>query len=83
MADRISFHIEIVQPGQTHRFAPDQEVMRVCSLASGKLRVRVKGEPEFVIGPRGMFKLKPGVACAVENRLYLDSVLHISSLTLA
>jgi len=56
-------------------------VTRVCSIASGKLRVRIDGESEFTIGPHGLFKVRPGTACSVQNRLYIDAIVHISSLT--
>jgi len=77
--ESLSFRVEVIHPGQTRRFEADRDVVKICSLGAGKLRVRIEGEPEFAIGPSGMFKIKPGVSCAVENRIYADSVLHISS----
>ncbi|TPX12781.1 uncharacterized protein E0L32_000958 [Thyridium curvatum] len=82
--DGIAFRVEVVRAGQSRRLGPEQGATRICSLAAGKLRVRVDGEApaaQFSIGPHGMFKLKPGVGATVENRLYIDSVLHISSVS--
>ncbi len=77
--DQHLFQVDIVQPGQTHNFTANPELTRWCSLASGKLQGRAEGEPKFIMGPRCMFVPKPGVACVAENRLYIDSVLHVST----
>lgn len=73
------FRVDMVLPGHTRSFAPNRD-MRIFSLAAGKLRVRIEGQPEFVIGPNGMFSIKPRLACTVENRLYIDAVLHVSTI---
>lgn len=39
----------------------------------------ITGQPEFVIGPHGVFKIKPGVKAWAQNRLYIDSVVHVVS----
>ena len=36
---------------------------------------------EFTVGPHGHFKVKPGTVCIVRNPMYLDAVLHITSLS--
>ncbi len=74
----ISFRVEIVRSGGSLRFDPESTRTRICSLAAGKLRVHVD-DIDFVIGPNGMFKIKPGSTCVVENRLYIDAYLHISA----
>lgn len=80
LSEDMTFRVEVLRPGTTCRFDVEPDSYRVCSLASGKLRVRIEGEPEFQVGPHGVFKIKPGATCAVENRLYIDSVLHISAM---
>ncbi len=52
----------------------------MCLLVSGKVKVRFQDEPEFIMGQQGMFRINPGRTCAVENRLYINAVLHISSM---
>lgn len=61
------------------RFKAEAEKTRICSLAAGKLSVEFDEGTEFTIGPHGLFKIKPGVACSVQNRLYIDAILHMST----
>ncbi|OAA62801.1 hypothetical protein SPI_04341 [Niveomyces insectorum RCEF 264] len=74
----MSFRVQVVHPGATVAVAADPRATRICSLAAGKLHVRVGDDVEFALGPNGMFRAKPGAAFAVENRLYVDAYLHIS-----
>ncbi|KAH9434018.1 hypothetical protein MCOR02_006046 [Pyricularia oryzae] len=80
VADGISFHVDVIRPGTRRTFDRDSATTRICSLASGKLKVRMQEESELTLGPHGMFKIRPGVACTVENRIYLDCILHVSSI---
>ncbi|ROW06802.1 hypothetical protein VMCG_04124 [Cytospora schulzeri] len=79
VSPELSFRVETVKSGRTLDFEADQARTRYCSLASGKLRVTLDGQPEFTIGTHGLFKIKPGVKGRVQNRLYIDSVLHINA----
>ena len=54
----------------------------MCTLASGKLSVRV-GKDEFVVGAQGVFKIMPGVASTVTNRSYFDVMLHVTCVSKA
>ncbi|KAK1754173.1 hypothetical protein QBC47DRAFT_362141 [Echria macrotheca] len=56
--------------------------MENWELAPGRIREvsnrnPQKGEPEFLIGLYGVFRVKPGVACTVKNRLYIDAILQV------
>lgn len=75
----MSYRVEVVRPGQSVSFDSEGQAMRMCTLASGKLRVAV-GDDRFTMGPHGMFKVKPGTSFLVENRLYIDAYLHITAL---
>ncbi|KAK4135112.1 hypothetical protein BT67DRAFT_291727 [Trichocladium antarcticum] len=66
-----------IRSGSTHQFPADNTRTRVCTLASGKLRVQVDGEDEFVIGANGVFRIARGVRCSVVNRCYVDVVLQV------
>lgn len=77
----LAVRIDVVATGSTLRFDPMNDKMRSCIVHSGKLRVKVDGEPEFAIGPLGQFKIPTGVACTAQNRLYVDSVLIVNTLT--
>ncbi len=72
--------MDTIRSGTTFRIEPDPIKLRVCSIATGKLIVRVDDEPEFTIGPHGIFKVEHGVACTITNRLYVDGILHTSVL---
>ncbi|SPQ23407.1 721d872f-1a2c-4cca-8963-e77c8beff363 [Thermothielavioides terrestris] len=78
----VSLQTVAIPSGCVHQFAADENRIRICTLAGGKLRVRVGGAaaPEFAIGSQGIFKILPGVACSVTNRCYVDAVLHVTSL---
>ncbi|KAK3349825.1 hypothetical protein B0T25DRAFT_549026 [Lasiosphaeria hispida] len=80
ISDKIGFSTTIVTSGASHQFVADTAKTRLCTLGSGKLRVQVDGEPEFVIGFGGMFSISPGVACLVLNRGYADAVMQVTSL---
>ncbi|KAK0641714.1 hypothetical protein B0T16DRAFT_219811 [Cercophora newfieldiana] len=76
--EEVSFHVKLIQSGETLRIEPEEGKKRMCSVATGKVRVQVGDEPEFTIGLHGLFKLKPGVGCRVKNRMYVHAVLHIT-----
>lgn len=79
VAADVSFRVETIKSGHKLEFEAITSRARYCSVASGKLRVSIAGQPEFVIGPHGVFKIKPGVKAWAQNRLYVDSVVHVVS----
>lgn len=80
MDGNFTFRIGVLPSGTTLQLEPDYDTHRICSLAVGKVTVKIQGEPAFKIGSRGMFKLGPGIAGEVVNTSGLDAVLHVSSL---
>jgi mannose-6-phosphate isomerase-like protein (cupin superfamily) len=78
VSSNIGFNVIVVRPGGKYNWEADASKIRICSVASGKLKVKI-GDLDFVIGPNGMFKIKVGTACEVQNRLYIDAVLHVST----
>ncbi|TLD28323.1 hypothetical protein PspLS_03592 [Pyricularia sp. CBS 133598] len=50
VADGISFHVDVIRPGTRRTFERDSATTRICSLASGKLKVRMQGEDELTLG---------------------------------
>ncbi|KAH6843364.1 hypothetical protein B0I37DRAFT_216685 [Chaetomium sp. MPI-CAGE-AT-0009] len=79
VSPNINFQAITVTSGRVHHFSADETKTRMCTLASGKLRVQV-GSDEFVVGSQGIFKIAPGAVCTVTNRCYMDLVLHVTSL---
>ncbi|KAM0293230.1 hypothetical protein ACHAO9_001951 [Fusarium lateritium] len=79
VSEDISFNVIILKPGSASHWKVEDDKMRTCSVAAGKVRVTM-GEQTFQIGPNGMFVVRPGQACKVENRLYLDSVVHCTTM---
>ncbi|KKY38047.1 hypothetical protein UCDDA912_g01957 [Diaporthe ampelina] len=79
VAADVSFRVDTIKSGHKLEFEATTSKARYCSVASGKLRVSIAGQPEFVIGPHGVFKIKPGVKAWAQNRLYIDSVVHVVS----
>lgn len=73
----VTFRVEVISSGSSTRWEGNSRRMRVCSVATGKMRVRIGGEDEFSIGHHGMFKVAAGKGCVVQNLMYGDAVLHI------
>ncbi|KAK3389346.1 hypothetical protein B0H63DRAFT_463461 [Podospora didyma] len=81
VCDDVTVRVSTIYSGTTLKLNADATKMRICSVGTGKVSVQLGGEPEFVIGPHGMFKVKPGVACVVRNTMYLDATLHMTLLS--
>ncbi|KAH8899751.1 hypothetical protein GQ53DRAFT_815811 [Thozetella sp. PMI_491] len=83
VCDDVGFRVDTIKSGTTLHIESDRNKTRICSIATGKLTIRIKGEheQEFTIGPHGMFRVKAGVSCAVTNRLYSDGILHTTVLS--
>lgn len=75
----MTFEVKTIKAGNNLELEADQTKTRYCTLASGKLYVSVQEQDPFTIGPHGLFKIAPGSAAKIQNRLYIDSVLHIST----
>ncbi|KAM5344754.1 hypothetical protein ACJ41O_010616 [Fusarium nematophilum] len=79
ISDDVSFNVLVVKPGSVSHWAVEDDKLRTCSVAAGKVRVTM-GDKTFQLGPNGMFVVRPGQTCKVENRLYLDSVVHCTTI---
>ena len=76
----VGFNVLVLKPGQQNRWDPEEDAVRLCSMATGKLRVKMEdSEHEFQVGPNGLFKVRPGAAVLVTNRLYVDAVVHVTT----
>ncbi|KAI1761894.1 hypothetical protein GGR53DRAFT_449964 [Hypoxylon sp. FL1150] len=73
----ISFQVITIKPGNNHSWEASPDKIRLCSLASGKLHVRMHGQ-QFSLGPNGMFKVQTGASCTATNRLYIDAMVHVA-----
>lgn len=74
-----SFRVDVIPPGTRLQLQPDFGNLRICSLVTGKVAVKVRGEQRFDIGFQGMFRLMPGVEAEILNSSGFDAVLQISS----
>ncbi|KAI0842762.1 hypothetical protein F5Y06DRAFT_304463 [Hypoxylon sp. FL0890] len=73
----VSFQVITVKPGTVHEWQACAKSLRLCSIASGKLQVKIHNQ-EFPMGPNGMIRIRPGAGCAVMNRLYVDATVHVT-----
>lgn len=74
------FRVEIIRSGHTHKLKAEDHSLLICSVASaGKLNVKLEGEEPLLIGPHGMFTVRPRSACLVESEIYDDVALHVTS----
>jgi hypothetical protein len=72
--------VVVIKPGGSNSWDAEVDKIRICSLTSGKLKVKL-GDADFLIGGNGMFTIKAGSSCTVWNRLYLDATIHVTTLT--
>ncbi|KAJ4135164.1 hypothetical protein NW768_004782 [Fusarium equiseti] len=79
VSEDVSFNVTVLKPGHSSHWNVEDDKLRTCSVAAGKVRVTID-ENTFQLGPNGMFVIRPGQACKVENRLYLDSVVHCTTI---
>ncbi|KAK4248291.1 hypothetical protein C7999DRAFT_13707 [Corynascus novoguineensis] len=76
VCDDVAFRVDTVQPGHELRLEAEADKTRLCSVAAGKVRITIGAEPEFAVGPHGLFKVPPGAECTVQNGLGFDAVVH-------
>ncbi|KAK3378721.1 hypothetical protein B0T24DRAFT_520959 [Lasiosphaeria ovina] len=81
VCEDVTVRMETIHSGTALSLAAESRKIRIFSVASGKLRVKVGDEPEFIIGPHGMFKVRAGVSCTVQNAVYIDAILHMTVLS--
>ncbi|RDA90242.1 hypothetical protein CP533_6868 [Ophiocordyceps camponoti-saundersi (nom. inval.)] len=71
----IGMHVVYVNPGSSNRWPAEANQVRLCTVASGKVRIKL-GDSEFHIGPNGCFHIRAGQKCLVENRTYFSATIH-------
>ncbi|KAM4066364.1 hypothetical protein HRG_000473 [Hirsutella rhossiliensis] len=74
----IGIHVIVAKPGSSKRWGAEANKVRACTVAAGKVRVKI-GETSFLVGLNGAFHIKPGQSCLVENSFYLDATIHCFS----
>ncbi|KAL7954377.1 hypothetical protein V8C34DRAFT_294489 [Trichoderma compactum] len=76
----LSFNVLILKPGHTHHWPIEATKVRTCSVASGKISVKLGNDQAFKLGPNGVVVIRPGQSYMVVNRLYSDAILHCTTL---
>ncbi|KAF9771547.1 hypothetical protein IL306_010810 [Fusarium sp. DS 682] len=79
VSEDVSFNVMVLKPGSANHWTVEDDKLRTCSVASGKVRVTMN-DKTFNLGPNGMFVVRPGQTCKAENRLYVDSVVHCTTI---
>ncbi|KAG6117718.1 hypothetical protein E4U13_000829 [Claviceps humidiphila] len=74
----IAFNVLTIRPGQSHHVIVQRDKMQLYSVASGKVHVTTGGV-SVALGPNGMFPVRGGERCVVENRLYSEATLHCTT----
>ncbi|KAK1836351.1 hypothetical protein QBC39DRAFT_337841 [Podospora conica] len=75
----VTVSTQAISAGAAFNFPTHSKQTRVCTMISGKLKVTVDAEKEFVIGSRSMFRFGPGAKCFVANGYYVDAVVHVTT----
>jgi hypothetical protein len=57
---------------------PNKESVKICSVSRGRVEVNVGGN-KFGIGEDGMWRVRGGEKCEVQNHFSGEAVVHISS----
>lgn len=68
--------------GSTFTLEGDRGVKCLIAVAMGKLNVQIDGEPIFMLGAHGLFKVAPGVRCVIANETSLSATVHVTSIIL-
>lgn len=79
--NNVSLVATVITSGSTYIFGADATMARAGVLLAGKVKVDVDGETQFAVGPHGVFRIPPGVGCAVHNHCYVDAALQITSIS--
>ncbi|KAG6300358.1 hypothetical protein E4U09_007011 [Claviceps aff. purpurea] len=74
----IAFNVLTIRPGQSHHTVVQHDMMQLYSVASGKVHITTGGV-SVALGPNGMFPVRGGERCVVENRLYSEATLHCTT----
>ncbi|KAG6252649.1 hypothetical protein E4U23_008582 [Claviceps purpurea] len=74
----IAFNVLTIRPGQSHHTIVQRDMMQLYSVASGKVHITTGGV-SVALGPNGMFPVRGGERCVVENRLYSAATLHCTT----
>ncbi|KAG6300524.1 hypothetical protein E4U45_003835 [Claviceps purpurea] len=74
----IAFNVLTIRPGQSHHTVVQHDMMQLYSVASGKVHITTGGV-SVALGPNGMFPVRGGERCVVENRLYSAATLHCTT----
>ena len=75
----LGFNVLVVSGGSTHRWEAVTNKLRICSIATGKVKVMMP-DREFEIGRNGMFKIKSDTSCTVENVYYGEATIHVCTM---
>ena len=78
VATDVGVNIQVVKPGGVARWPSDKTQLRSCMVSQGKVKVRM-GATTAHVGPGGLFVVRPGRDCAVENRQYADAVIFCTT----
>ncbi|OAQ97182.1 hypothetical protein LLEC1_00976 [Akanthomyces lecanii] len=72
----VAFNVITIKPGDTARWEAHESQLRTCSVASGKIEVKI-GTNKFGMGPNSVFVIRPGEPCVATNKLLITVICVI------
>jgi hypothetical protein len=75
VADNIGLHDIVVGRGRIHQWPVENDKLRLCYIAAGKVQVKIGGQT-YRQGPNSSLVIRPGKTCIVENRFFQDAIIH-------
>ena len=78
ISDRLTIMAVRLLPRGKHQFDKDNTVDRICTLAKGKLEIRLDDEPSFRLSPGGLFRVNVGGSCSVKNVSNVEAALNVT-----
>ncbi|KAK4465819.1 hypothetical protein QBC42DRAFT_260481, partial [Cladorrhinum samala] len=78
ISDRLTIMAVRLLPRGKHQFDKDDTVDRICTLAKGKLEIRLDDEPSFRLSPGGLFRVNVGGSCSVKNVSNVEAALNVT-----
>lgn len=79
MSEDVGINDIVVERGRSHHWPAEKDKLRICYVAAGKVLVKMGGE-KFRQGPNSSLVIRPGKTCTVENRSYVDAVVHCTTI---
>ncbi|ODA83502.1 hypothetical protein RJ55_02016 [Drechmeria coniospora] len=75
VAPEVGVNVVFIAPGTSSSWHAEPDKLRTCSVTRGKVKLTMGGT-QAQVGENGVFVIKPGQSCRVENKRYDVATIH-------